>query len=127
MFNLHQTKQNVGCKILVRLFYSHSSSLSNRFNLYQRRKHERSITPEELFIENCAMVVDCPMKYNNLVPLNEKGDGTRFCNICQKNVYRTDSLATLRELTKKGQCVSFFVQQKNINLTPQERTGCFVL
>ena len=105
--------------------------VKNWFRMYKRRKHERSISEEELFIENCAMIVDCPMKYSDLTPLNERGDGTRFCNVCNKNVYRTDSLVTLRELTKKGQCVSFYVLMRG-QINPyappaQMKTGCFVL
>lgn len=50
------------------------------FNLYKRRKKERDATPEELFIENCDMIFECPLKYNDLIPLNEKGNN--FADSC---------------------------------------------
>jgi hypothetical protein len=59
-------------------------------------------------------------------------ENERFCKSCQRTVYRTDSVDTLRMLTKQGECVSFAFKPRHLDLQLQapentERTGCFVL
>jgi hypothetical protein len=105
--------------------------------LLRRRKVEQEAKlekePEESFIENCKMYVDCPMRYSQLEEiegLNPKRE--KFCQKCQKIVYRTNDLSTLKMLSRRGECVSFYVENKMLGRAikidaPQEKNGCFII
>ena len=93
----------------------------------EREEMEKSRAAVE-FIENCDMEFECPMRFKEL----QKLPGTkteRFCDKCQRIVYRTDNIGTLKELSQRGQCVSFHVK-KMIGrqvVAHTQHTGCFVL
>lgn len=124
MFNARWPKQNKALKV------------RSWFRIYQRRRVSE-LSPAGcdavVFIENCAMVEECPMRYYDLKPASPIGaDTERWCDKCQRTVHRTDSVATLRALSQRGECVSFHVVRPKVLQPPAqaahyERTGCFVL
>ena len=91
---------------------------------------------KESFIENCRMIVECPMRFSQLQDI-EGLDNTkeRFCDKCEKIVYRTNNLETLKTLSRKGECVSFYIENKMLGrkIEPiagdanRQRTGCWII
>lgn len=81
--------------------------------LERERERDREKLDNESFIENCRLAFECPMRYSELSEIEGLDpSNAKFCTKCEKMVYRTDSIATVKSLSDRGECVSFFVSAK---------------
>jgi hypothetical protein len=74
------------------------------FKFFKRRANE-IITREES-IENCGFEFECPLIWSNLQP-SQNSPTERYCNKCEKTVYKVTDLETLRQYTEMGRCTVF--------------------
>ena len=65
----------------------------------------------------------CDKKWQDL---HRTGDSTvNYCNGCNKNVYRANSLQELQALAREGRCVSFNTAAFNESERPDDDEGDF--
>lgn len=59
----------------------------------------------KLEIERCSFVYKCPLKWENLQPV-EGETGTRYCDKCHQNVYYSETIDEARRHGMLGECVA---------------------
>jgi hypothetical protein len=57
-------------------------------------------------IENCVFQFQCPLVWSMLEPVSNEAT-TRYCNKCEKQVYRVTTAEQLQSHVSQGHCVSF--------------------
>ncbi|KAL9657277.1 hypothetical protein ABK040_011497 [Willaertia magna] len=85
----------------------------------QRDKNKMKPITEKWFIENCTTVYECPLQYDNLEYRGMRY--SRYCTVCEREVFSVRNREEFAEHVKAGDCVSFTFEGGRRNM------GCFIL
>lgn len=59
-----------------------------------------------MYILGCSLTLQCPKQWDSLPPSDQ--ENARFCQTCQRDVFRPKTKQELLERTKAHQCIALF-------------------